>query len=210
MHIFKEHEKMLKHYDSCKRMNKRYAKLFSFAAIVLLIISIVDFINNYILYGLIFLLTAFFIAAAVLVRVLASRIRNKNNPAYEEILNDLRKKLIIKELSKKGLKNDKIDYIADPNFSIKIGYLYNKNIYYCFKIYLGELDYAYELTDRMYNIPADIFDRILKKKYGKYKTIKIKGLTKDEIYDKIVSLIEDNDVLKNLNELCEKALEEAR
>ena len=62
----------------------------------------------------------------------------------------------------------------------------------------------------MYNIHADIFDRILKKKYGKYKTIKIKGLTKDEIYDKIVSLIEDNDALKNLNELCEKALEEAR
>lgn len=210
MQIFKDYDKMLKHYDSCKRMNKRYAKLFSFSAIVLMIVSIVNFINKNTLYGLVFLITALTIIAAVIYKVLLSKYKNKNNPAYEEIFNDLRKKQVIKELGKTGLQKDKIDCIADPNFSIKIGYLYTKNIYYCFKIYLGELDYGIELTDKMYNIPADIFDRYFKKKYGKYKTIKIKGFSKTEIYEKIASLIVEDDEIRNLEQLCNKALDEAR
>lgn len=210
MKIFKDHEKMLKHYDACDRMRKRYAKLFGFAAIVLVVIGIVKLIQHDYYVSLILIISAIMIAIAILVRVLITKRRTKKCPLYQEILTDLRNNNIIRELAKRGLKNDKIDCIADPNFSIKIGYLYNKNIYYSFKLYLGDLDYGLELTDKMYNIPADIFDRNLKKKYGKYKVKKVYGMTKNEFYDFIFSNIIEDDKIKNLNELCENALLEAR
>lgn len=210
MKIFENHDKMRVHYGAVERTKKRYVTLFALIGIILIGLSIYFFIIKNTIYGILVLIVSFVMAVLTVQKVVVIYIIPKKNKLYGELYKQYEENKIKRELSSRGLKLDYIDIVLDPNGFIKIGYYYNKNVYYLANVSLLDYGFALDLMKDMFYIDAKIFDKNLPKKcYKQFKVTKTKDKNLSDFYDDFAAYIKNsNDLVEELNSRCKKALEE--
>ena len=217
MKIYSDYDKKLRDFYAVERNHRRGYKLYLFLAFSLSIVSIIlliNYLNNKSLTNLIYFIVS--IVACILF-LLAGLFRmyifnglSKKKPLFNEILNLYKDKKLISLIANYGIDKANLDSIIVPNGYITIAYIYDKYCYIEASVERGVFSFKKEVTTFVkQNSEAKTFDKYLKKKYGKTKTINSKGYNSIKFIEEFVSYINDND-LEELSNLSKLSIEESK
>lgn len=205
----KEFEKNLELYESVTRSRKRGMSLFIFIALVCIIVTIIMLILKNI-YGLMFLFFGLVFIGFAIFRYINYFYFDKKYPLYKEIFEDMKNRNIRKELQKRNLNLNTLEYEISPYIYLSIKIIDNDLCYKEFKICKNKTYITYQVSKKMLETDTVTFRKYLKNKYGKQKFLFKNNVSHDEFYDLILkNNIEDEDY-NNLIINCEKAYKEGK
>lgn len=200
MKIFNDYEKNLSLYESITRSRKRSIYLYFILAGIFTIFLF--FCPHQWYFYATFGLLAFGFFALTFVTYYYLYRYPKKVKLFDEILEDYKKNKIISELSKKGLRKDKLDCIISPYRYIRIAYVYNEELYYEVRIESTRHGYSTELTPKfVVQYPKRDIVRYFRLYIGKFKyEDNKKEMTKKQFYSWVHDIFVNEELMNDIKQ----------
>lgn len=203
MKIFGDHEKNLSLYESITRSRKRSIFLYFIIAgiFIIFLFFIPEAYQKWYIYASIGLLAFGFLALTWFTFYYLYRYPKKVK-IFDEILEDYKKNKIISELSKRGLKRDKLDCVISPYRYIRIAYVYSEELYYEVRIEQTRHGFSTELTPKfVVKYSKREIVKYFRHYIGKFKYEEnTKEMTKNQFYSWVQSIFTNGELMNDIKE----------